>query len=115
MNRLIDDLLSLSRIELTEHQPPADHVDLGELAETVLAGFEPRLAPRRITLDLKLAPGLAPVLADADQLAQVLQNLVDNAMKYGREGGTVLVSIAASAPGDRWPARPGLVLSVVDD
>ena len=41
MNRLIDDLLSLSRIELTEHQPPSELVDLAEIAESIAAGFEP--------------------------------------------------------------------------
>ena len=54
MNRLIDDLLSLSRIELTEHQAPAGRVDLAELLRGLVAGFEPRLAERGVTLDLAL-------------------------------------------------------------
>jgi len=113
MNRLIDDLLSLSRIELTEHQAPADRVDLAELLGGLAAGFEPRLAEHRLTLDLAVTRGLPPVLGDADQLAQVAQNLLDNAVKYGREGGTVRLA-AEPADGPRWPARPGLVVTVAD-
>jgi two-component system phosphate regulon sensor histidine kinase PhoR len=113
MNRLIDDLLSLSRIELVEHQAPAGRVDLAELLRGLAAGFEPRLAERRVTLDLAVATGLPPVLGDADQLAQVAQNLLDNAVKYGREGGTVRL-VAEPAAGPRWPARPGVVVTVVD-
>ena len=113
MNRLIDDLLSLSRIELVEHQAPAGRVDLAELLRGLAAGFEPRLAERRVTLDLAVATGLPPVLGDADQLAQVAQNLLDNAVKYGREGGTVRL-VAEPAAGPRWPARPGGVVTVGD-
>ena len=107
MARLIDDLLSLSRIELTEHSPPAERIDLGALVGRVLAGFEVRLAERRQRLAVDIAPGLPAVAADADQMAQVLSNLVDNAMKYGREGGTVSVSLQAAAN--------GVVLAVRDD
>jgi two-component system phosphate regulon sensor histidine kinase PhoR len=99
MNRLIDDLLSLSRIELTEHQPPSDAVDLTALIARIVAGFEPRLAQRRVTLDLRLDHTLPPVTGDADQLAQVLQNLLDNGLKYGREGG-VLTLTATALPGN---------------
>jgi two-component system phosphate regulon sensor histidine kinase PhoR len=115
MNRLIDDLLSLSRIELTEHQPPAGQVDLAEVCDSIAAGFEPRLSARRVTLALAIEPGLPKLLADDDQLAQVVTNLVDNAVKYGREGGTVRLSLAAAPPGGRWPTPPGLVLAVADD
>ncbi|MDE2581577.1 MAG: two-component sensor histidine kinase [Rhodospirillales bacterium] len=116
MNRLIDDLLSLSRIELTEHQVPAERVELTPLVERIVAGFEPRLAERRARLDLDLAPDLPAVIGDADQLAQVLQNLLDNAMKYGADpDGAAEVSLsAAPASGPRWPARPGVVLAVAD-
>jgi two-component system phosphate regulon sensor histidine kinase PhoR len=123
MNRLIDDLLSLSRIELTEHQQPSARVDLGTLLPRLVAGFEPRLQGRKVTLDLAVAPALPPVTGDADQLAQVVQNLLENAVKYGREGGTVRLRAdpVARAPGGdgprerRWPARPGVVLTVADE
>jgi two-component system phosphate regulon sensor histidine kinase PhoR len=121
MNRLIDDLLSLSRIELMEHQPPSARVDLGILLPRLAAGFEPRLEGRRVTLDLAVSDGLPPVTGDADQLAQVVQNLLENAVKYGREGGTVrLAAVAAATPDPRtpldrrWPARPGVVVTVAD-
>jgi two-component system phosphate regulon sensor histidine kinase PhoR len=115
MNRLIDDLLSLSRIELTEHQRPAGRVDLGELCHRVAASFEPRLASRHIALEVSIEPALPKLTADGDQLAQVVTNLVDNAVKYGRESGTVKLRLGSAPPGGRWPAPPGVVLSVADD
>ena len=122
MSRLIDDLLSLSRIELAEHQTPVERVELGKLVERLAAGFEPRLAGGGVRLALDLAPGLPAVTADADQLAQVVQNLLDNALKYGALPGTAagmagageLRLSAAPAQGGRWPARPGVVLAVAD-
>jgi two-component system phosphate regulon sensor histidine kinase PhoR len=114
MNRLIDDLLSLSRIELTEHQAPAERVDLFDLVERMLAAFEIRIRQRGVTIDFSADEGLSQVTADPDQLEQVLQNLLDNALKYGREGGLVRVWLQR-ASGEKWPARPGVVLSVADD
>ena len=130
MNRLIDDLLSLSRIELVEHQAPSEAVDLAALLTNIVAGFEPRLNERAVTIELKLPAGLPMVLGDADQLSQVAQNLLDNAIKYGRERGTVTIeaapapagtalqapdgSLAPMPTGARFPSRPGVILSVAD-
>jgi two-component system phosphate regulon sensor histidine kinase PhoR len=110
MNRLIDDLLSLSRIELIEHQPPSATVELSELLARLRAGFEPRLCERSVTIDLRVPCDLPRVIGDADQLAQVVQNLLDNAVKYGRIGGTVRLEVAAVDG-----ARPGVMLTVSDD
>jgi len=113
MNRLIDDLLSLSRIELTEHQPPADRIDLAALLPRLVEAYQPRLAETTARLEVAVPEQLPPVIADADQMAQVLQNLLDNAVKYGAPKGTVTLS-ARPAAGDNWPARPGVVLAVTD-
>ncbi|MBN8871929.1 MAG: two-component sensor histidine kinase [Rhodospirillales bacterium] len=114
MNRLIDDLLSLSRVELTEHQAPSEVVDLRAMLPRLAAGFEPRLRERSQTLDLQVPDDLPPVTADADQIAQVLQNLLDNALKYGRDGGVLRVAATAASGLGRWPARAGVVISVSD-
>ena len=114
MNRLMDDLLSLSRIELNEHQPPNDSLDLAELLPRLVAGFAPRLAERKARIDLRIADGLPKTTGDADQMAQVVQNLLENAVKYGKDGGTIRLSAETATPGDRWPNRRGLMFSVVD-
>ncbi len=109
MNRLIDDLLSLSRIELIEHQAPSGTVELRDLIMRLIAGFEPRLKERSVQLDLRMPDELPAVIGDADQLAQVLQNLLDNAVKYGREGGTIRLDVTVASSG-----RPGVKVMVAD-
>ena len=86
----------------------AGSVELGELATRLVAGFEPRLRERSVQLDVRIPGDLPAVIGDADQLVQVLQNLLDNAVKYGREGGTVRFEIAAAA------GRTGALISVTD-
>ena len=115
MNRLIDDLLSLSRIEITEHQPPAALVDLQGVVERILAGLQIDIAQRGVTLDWSVAGDLPKVLGDADQLEQVAQNLIDNALKYGRPKGRIQVSLSAAPPGGKYPQKSGVVLCVRDD
>ena len=115
MNRLIDDLLSLSRIELTEHQVPAERVDLCSLVDRLAAMFEPQVRDRRITMTVTRPEQDVHVLGDDDQLEQVMQNLLDNAVKYGREGGIVQIVAGRAEPGGRWPARAGMTIAVADD
>ncbi|MSO99434.1 MAG: two-component sensor histidine kinase [Acetobacteraceae bacterium] len=114
MNRLIDDLLSLSRIEMAEHQTPSDRVDLVALLPRIVAGYEPRLAGGSY-IETMIPPDLPVVTGDADQIAQVIQNLLDNAVKYGREGGTVRLNATLPRPGDSWPSRPGVIVAVADE
>ncbi len=114
MNRLIADLLSLSRVELTEHQPPREPIDPRALTERMLAEMEPRALDRQIRIELSGPEAVPPVLGDADQLMQVLQNLLDNAVKYGKSGGRVRVLVEPVQAG-RWPNRPGVLLAVSDD
>ena len=99
MSRLIDDLLSLSRIELNEHIPPSGAVDLNLAAADVLDALAPLVTDQKLTLDARLGPpGASGVTGDRDQVIQVIQNLVDNAIKYAGPGGAVTIEILPIAP-----------------
>ena len=142
MARLVADLLSLSRIELNEHSVPTGRVDIATLLGNVVDGLALKAEQRGMRIELgpvsahgasapgASAPGasadgpspgglvsLPPIVGDADELAQVFQNLIDNAIKYGRAGTPIRVSaallagVAAAAPGGDAagairPARP---------
>ena len=95
MARLIEDLLSLSRIEMNEHTPPSDAVDVGRVVASVVEALEPRARERRIALAVEAEPDLPPVRGEADEIAQVLQNLIENAIKYTTEDTEVTVAAAA--------------------
>ena len=96
MTRLVDDLLSLSRIELNEHLAPKERVDLRRVLIAVADGLEQRAAKRQMRIDVALPESLPDVVGDPDELAQVFQNLIDNAIKYGRSGTAVEVTGGAS-------------------
>jgi len=94
MTRLIDDLLSLSRAEMREHVPPNGRVDLDEVARFVARELEPIAKAAAASISIVSSPALAMVRGDRDELVQVLQNLVQNAIRYGRRGGQVTVRLA---------------------
>jgi two-component system phosphate regulon sensor histidine kinase PhoR len=104
MSRLVSDLLSLSRIELKEHQTPTGSIDVAGLIESVTQAVELAAARRSMRIVLDGAKQLPPVVGDADELKQLLHNLVENALKYGRQGGTVTIS--ATLPDSLPPAFP---------
>ena len=94
MIRLVEDLLSLSRIELNEHVMPQGLVALDSLLHHLADALELRAAERGMCIRLDLPPALPEVLGDRDELAQVFQNLVDNGIKYGRAGSEITVTAA---------------------
>lgn len=109
MRRLIDDLLSLSRIELDEHVPPTDRADLRQVALEVTDVMAKSARERGVKLQNSGATSAARVVGERFQLTQVIQNLVDNALKYTPDGGTVNVIVGYAAnreealeAGRRW-------------
>ncbi|HXE16265.1 MAG TPA: ATP-binding protein [Stellaceae bacterium] len=97
MGRLVEDLLSLAKIEMNEHQPPTERVDIAELLGRVAGALGQRAASRDMTIAVSAPPDLPPVLGDAEELTQVFQNLIDNAVKYARPGTAIAVEITQSA------------------
>ncbi|MFW5834649.1 MAG: sensor histidine kinase, partial [Pseudomonadota bacterium] len=89
MNRLVSELLILSRVELMERERPETVVDVVEILHRAHAALTSQLEASSAVVDLGLPDGPMPVRGDADQLLQVHLNLLDNAMKYGREGGPI--------------------------
>src|SRR3546814_20193377 len=97
MTRLVDDLLSLSRIELGEHTRPTAHVDIAAVLRSVEQTLAAKARGRGIAVQHELAPDRPPGTRDADQVVQIFENLIDNAGKYGRDERAV----------DRRAVRPG--------
>lgn len=103
MSRLINDLLSLSRIELDEHMAPSGHVDVVSALHTVVDTLTIKAAGRGMTITFDPVDKVPMVVGDTDQLMQVFQNLVDNAIKYARENSQIQVTVrrAANGSGDQ--------------
>jgi two-component system phosphate regulon sensor histidine kinase PhoR len=107
MSRLIEDLLSLSRIEMDEHTRPRGRVAVAQVLQRVKDTLSMKAAARNMRIELDIPDTVDPMQGDADQLTQVFQNLIDNALKYGRDGTTVDVAVSRQENGD-------LAISVAD-
>ncbi|HEX7389585.1 MAG TPA: ATP-binding protein [Acidiphilium sp.] len=120
MQRIIADLLSLSRIEMTEHQPPAETVAIGPLLHQVAGFMEPILHEAGATLDLDIPFTLPQIRGDSSQLTQVFVNLIENAAKYGttRDSGapgTDSIRVGVTVTPDTRFSQPGLVVAITDE
>lgn len=110
MSALIDDLLSLSRIELRQHVRPTGEVDLNLLLREVAESIEPRLADAGLEIKLDLPSEPIVINGDRKELFEVIENLADNAVKYGAAGDRIEIALEPGA------SRAGThhVISVTD-
>ena len=118
MYNLVEDLLSLSRIELDEHTPPTARADIAGIAGRVARSLELKAKKKDMRVVLDLEADELPVVGDEDQLTQVVQNLVDNAIKYGHAGTTIHIAAGRSGQDQTQEprrARRGVALSVRDE
>lgn len=100
MSRLVRDLLSLSQAEARERERPEVPVDIPRLVAGVVDALRPVAKTAGVTLEIAGTAPVAPVPADADQITQVVQNLVENAIKYDRRGKRVTIAVLPDEAGD---------------
>lgn len=111
MARLIDDLLSLSRVELAEHVHPETPVDLLPVLRQVVDGLQTLATDRGVEIAIALPTASVLVPGDRDELTRVFENLVENALKYGASGKRVDIDFTAAAASD---GTPEVVVAVRD-
>jgi two-component system phosphate regulon sensor histidine kinase PhoR len=112
MTRLIDALLSLSRVEMNAHVPPSGLIDLNDVLEHARDTLEPLAKSNELRIEVEGFGRPAIVRGDRDELVQVLQNLVHNALKYGANGGKVRLEAKRLAPHGRQGTR--YAIAVID-
>jgi two-component system phosphate regulon sensor histidine kinase PhoR len=100
MARLIDDLLSLSRIELRAHQRPDTAVDLVPIVRQVIDGLQTLARDRGVAVEVMAPAEPLIVLGDRDELIRLFENLVENGLKYGASGKRVDIALARVATPD---------------
>ena len=103
MARLIDDLLSLSRVELSAHVRPDTLVDIVPIIRQVVDGLEPLARERQVAIEIVLPDPPVLIAGDREELLRLFENLIENALKYGASGGKVVVSLVAALSGEGAP------------
>jgi len=96
MARLVEDLLSLSRIEMNEHLPPTTPIGVVNVLRHVGQTLEMKAAARGMTIDFDIQDEQVRVIGDADELAQLFQNLIDNAIKYSKPDTAITIGVGSS-------------------
>ncbi|HEX7777165.1 MAG TPA: ATP-binding protein [Parvibaculum sp.] len=105
MRRLIEDLLSLSRIELREHVRPDSVVDLFAVANDIADGLTPLAEQNGVEIAVSAPANLPRVRGDREELGQVVQNLADNALRYGKAGKRVEITLTPDSRAGRAMVR----------
>jgi two-component system phosphate regulon sensor histidine kinase PhoR len=114
MRRLIEDLLSLNRIEMNEHVPPSGEADVVGLVRDAADVLKPLADSENIKIEIEDRPPLRAI-GEHDELTQVFQNLMHNAIKYGRSGGHVRVRFGTSAADGADRERAQIFIAVEDE
>ena len=97
MSRLIADLLSLSRIESSEHVSPREREEFRDIVSDATHAFSAIAAEKGVRLVVQSDEGPMPVIAHRDEMIQVVENLVSNALKYSKEGGQITLSFGMAS------------------
>lgn len=98
MGRLVNDLLSLSRVEMKAHVRPTDQIDLNAVVSHVADALGPLATDLGVQIATVLPEVPVEVTGDRDELVQVFENLIENACKYGQSGKRVVVTVTAASP-----------------
>src|SRR4051812_40792284 len=105
MARLIDDLLSLSRVELSAHVRPDVSVDIVPIIRQVADGLEPLARERQVEIEIDLPTERVMIAGDREELLRLFENLIENALKYGASGGRVIVSLTQATSSEGGAAE----------
>jgi two-component system phosphate regulon sensor histidine kinase PhoR len=111
MSRLLDDLLSLSRVEMRAHLPPTGEVEIVETVREVIESLAQIAKAQGTEVTLDAAVGNRMIRGDHDEIVQVFVNLIQNAIKYGNKGGHVRVTVSDIRSG----ASAWVRVAVTDD
>ena len=119
MSQLVEDLLSLSRIELNEHTPPTKFIDLGVILNSVCDLTSIQAEAKNVSLEIKINPNVVGVIGYNQELIQLFHNLVSNSIKYGNSNSTVLITVekTSQAPANcawEWKVSGAIAVSVID-
>jgi two-component system phosphate regulon sensor histidine kinase PhoR len=112
MTRLIEDLLSLSRIELRAHVLPEAAIDVLSIVRQMIDIMAPLAHEHGVEIELHAGEGPFTVLGDRDELLRVVENLIENAVKYGGTGKRIEIAVSRRAPAE---GRPGEIALTIRD
>jgi len=113
MINVIDDLMSLSKIEAQEHVAPDASVTLYDVCQNVAGTLDMAAKDRRISLKFHVSQDLPPICGETEQIFQALHNLISNAIKYGNRGSVVRI-LGKTVQTVGGAAKPGVAISVTD-
>ncbi|GEC53815.1 two-component system phosphate regulon sensor histidine kinase PhoR [Bradyrhizobium japonicum] len=114
MARLIDDLLSLSRVELSAHVRPEASIDVVPIIRQVADGLEALASERQVEIEVDLPQAPVMIAGDREELLRLFENLIENALKYGASGGRVIVSLNQAVSGASGEGAPEIRVMVRD-